>query len=64
MSNNTFADKLEQFRLKHAQFRYIANRYATYQQEQWTIHGTEYIPKSFLKWEEDEDFKRWLEETK
>jgi len=49
---------------ENRQFWDFANKYAQYQFEQLVLTGNAYVPTSFLKWEEDEEFKLWLEKNK
>ena len=60
----SFESKLERLRERHKHTLYIAKQHITFQLEQFNLYGNAYVPTSFLKWEEDEEFKLWLEKNK
>ena len=60
----SFENKLERLREHHKHTLYIARQYVAFQLEQFVVYGNAYVPTSFLKWEEDEEFKLWLEKNK
>ena len=54
--------KLESIRERHRQILRLAREFSLYQFEQLVIQGDAYTITSFKGWEQNEDFKLWLEE--